>query len=692
MKFQYLNRDISWLYFNYRVLEEAKDLTLPVFERLKFLAIYSNNLDEFYRVRVSYYRRLLRDLPSDHPKVLEVKPASVLAAINSLVAKFQKEFKSIFEERIIPELDDNNIRILSQDSVLTKKQEKYVRSIYDSNILPYLQPVVLVKNKVKPFIRTGQIYIAIRMFSKSIGGIKSKISSHAECGLVKLPTDHDIDRFIQLPVDDEGNHCVMFLEDVMMMFVNEIYPGYKIDSWYSIKMTRDADLDYEEYESQELIDIISTISTTRQMGKPNRFQYAGSMPSRLIKYITESFDLKQEDLIEAGEHHNFNDFFGFPNPKSPELQVALDAPMLHPVLKTTTSLIRYFEKNEVMLHFPYQSYSYFIKFLSEAAFDESVTEIKATQYRVASNSAVVRALILAARNGKKVTVFVELKARFDEENNLKFAKEMKNAGIEIIYSLPGLKVHAKIALVKRITSKEKEKKTAFLATGNFNEKTAEIYCDHGFFTGDKNITDELSALFDILESKIVSFPFKHILVPQNNLVEQFEVLIKDEMQSAAKGEKAYIILKMNALEDPYMINLLYKASLAGVKIDIIVRGACCLKPNQSYSKNIRLIRIVDQYLEHARVFFFHAGGQEKLYMGSADWMRRNLYRRIECVFPILNEDIKAEVIDILHIQLSDNVKAAHITANLKNDRVTTKGKAVRSQLAIRNYLQEKYSN
>jgi polyphosphate kinase len=456
-------------------------------------------------------------------------------------------------------------------------------------------------------------------------------------------------------------------------------------------MTRDADLDYEEYESEELIDIISNIAITRQLGLPNRFQYDYSMPQSILDYVVETFDVEAEDLVKAGTHHNFRDFFAFPNPKSPELENERFRPLMHPVLQTTRSLIRYIEKNDVALHFPYQSYSYFIKFLTEAAYDESVVEIQATQYRVADNSAVVKALILAARNGKKVTVFVELKARFDEENNLRFAREMKHAGIQIIYSMPKLKVHAKVALVSRLTSKGNVKLTAFLGTGNFNEKTAELYCDHGFFTGDNEITEELKGLFKILERSISHYPFKHLLVPNNNMVERFEEFIRFEIAQAKAQAKAHIIVKMNALEDPYMIDLLYEASLAGVTVDVIVRGACCLKPNQPYSKNIRLIRIVDVFLEHARVFYFYAQGKEKLYLSSADWMRRNLYHRIECGFPIYNADIKKEILDILYIQLADNVKASYLTEETKNVRIPQKGKVVRAQKEIYAYLRQKYS-
>ncbi|MFO7869792.1 MAG: polyphosphate kinase 1 [Bacteroidales bacterium] len=692
MTFEYVNRDISWLYFNYRVLQEAKDLSLPVYERIKFLAIYSNNLEEFYRVRVSYYRRLIRELPAGHPKIEKVNPTDVISKINELVSAFQNEFNEVFRNTIIPELEENNIRIIDINTSVTVSQDTFIRNVFEAHILPHIQPVLLEKKRIKPFMRTGQIYIVIKLYRKSNTSLtETSFVKRSAYGLVKLPTDHGVSRFVQIPLDEKGNHCIMFLEDVMMKYICDVYPGYIVDSWYSVKMTRDADLDYEDFDSKELIDIISNIAITRQLGLPNRFQYDSKMPKEMCEYIIDTFDIQNEDLVQAGKYHNFRDFFSFPNPISPKLETEQFRPMLHPVLQTTHSIIRQIEKTDVVLHFPYQSYSYFIKFLTEAAYDESVTEIKATQYRVADNSAVVKSLILAARNGKKVTVFVELKARFDEENNLRFAREMKHAGIQIIYSMPKLKVHAKVALVTRKNSKEKITQTAFLGTGNFNEKTAELYCDHGFFTGDKRITTELVELFNILERTISHYPFKHLLVPNNNMVDRFEELIRNEMVQAQKNKKAHIILKMNALEDPYMINLLYEASIAGVHIDILVRGACCLKPNQTYSKNIRLIRIVDSFLEHARVSYFYAQGEEHLYLNSADWMRRNLYRRIECGFPIYNTDIKKEILDILYIQLADNVKASYLSEETKNIRVPQKGKIVRAQKEIYAYLQQKYS-
>lgn len=691
MNFEYVNRDISWLYFNYRVLEEAKNKELPLYERLKFLAIYSNNLDEFYRVRVSYYRRLLRDFPEDHPKIKKVQPRYIIDSINELVSTFQNELMDLFHDEITAELEKNQIRIIEPESKLSTSQKHYIHQVFNADILPYLQPVILIKGRIKPFLRTGQIYIVLRMFPKKLGKLSiSKKIRRPVYGLLKLPTDHDIARFVELPKDDKDNYCIMFLEDIMMRYFNEMYPGYDISAWYSVKMTRDADLDYEEHDYLELIDIISTISSTRQLGLPNRFQYDYTMPQSVLNYVGKTFMLQPQDMVKAGRYHNFRDLFGFPNPKTPELEYPRFVPLLHPKLQEVRSLIRHIESNECMLHFPYQSFNYFLHYLQEAAHDESVVEIKSTQYRVAYNSAVVKSLIQAAQNGKKVTVFVELKARFDEENNLRFAKEMKRAGIHIIYSIPGLKVHAKVALVTRISSKGKKQLTTFIGTGNFNENTATVYCDHGYFTGRHEITSEIEGLFQILEKKITTYNFTHILVPNFNMIETYSQLIEYEISQALKGKKAHIILKMNALEDPYMIDQLYKASIAGVSINLIIRGACCLKPNQPYSANIRVIRIVDRFLEHDRLFYFHHSGKKMLYLGSADWMRRNLYRRIECVYPVYDDNIKEEILDMLEIQLNDTVKATCLDENTQNIRIPESSHSIRSQVAIYEYLKKKY--
>lgn len=688
-KYKFFNRDLSWLSFNYRVLEEAKDPNVPIFERIKFLAIYSNNLEEFYQVRVSYYRQLLKNAQFMPGKIEEVKPAKIIHQINETVSKYQLEFHRIFDDEIVPELEKNNIILLNKNSKLTPEQEEEVNEIFTFSILSLLQPVLLVKKRIRPFLKTGQVYIIIEMIIKEHANENTK-SQQKRYGLIKLPTDHNVSRFIELSPSN-GNHFIMFLEDVIMKHITKLFPGYVVEEWYTIKLTRDADFEYDEYEEEELIDAIKNLSSSRTLGKPNRFLYDRQMPYHIIKYMKDTFRLDNDIVVPGGSYHNFRDFFSFPNPLSPNFENEKLAPLRIPALEEHGLIKDAIKTNDHLITVPYQSYDYFLRFLEQAAIDDSVREIKATQYRVAERSAVVNALMNAAENGKKVTVFVELKARFDEEMNLRYAAEMTKAGIRIFYSIPGLKVHAKVAMV--LHDKEKYPEAidqAYIGTGNFNEKTARLYSDHGLFTANDGIISDLKAMFNYLENQDEKIKFKHLLVPGFNLISKFGKLINNEIQNAKKGQKAHIILKMNGLQDPHMVNMLYRASEAGVKIDLIVRGICILKTGKRYSKNIRVIRIVDRFLEHARVFVFHNQGNPKVYIGSADWMKRNLYRRIECVCPVYDANLKNELIDILNIQLSDNVKASEIGSKMENIRVSNKHEKVQSQIATYNYLKEKY--
>ncbi len=688
-KYSYFNRDLSWLSFNYRVLEEAYDSTLPLYERIKFLAIYSSNLEEFYRVRVSYYRGLIRELPSDHPKIKEINPISVIHKINKIVGLYQKEFNDLFYNQIIPELKKEGINLYSPQEGLTNNQEAYLDQIFSHEILTAIQPIILVKNRVKPFLKTGHIYLVLKMYTKTKIRKTYRKGIRPTYGLLKLPTDHGISRFIQLPKKN-NEYCIMFLEDVIMKYVDRFYPGYFVDASYPIKVTRDADLEYEDFDGDELIEVIENLAMRRAIGAANRFQYDISMSNNTLNFIIESFDLSEDIMVKGGKTHNFRDFFSFPNPLSPKLEIEKATPLRIPELDDSKFLYKAIEKKDFLLHFPYQSFDYFISFLNEAAIDEDVVEIRTTQYRVANKSAVVDALINAAINGKNVTVFVELKARFDEEANLEYAQDMKKAGIKIIYSIPGLKVHAKVALVKRKNKETgKESSQAFLGTGNFNEKTAKLYCDHGFFTSDEKIIADLNKVFKYLQDQSTKCEFSSLLIASFNLVDELKKRIYKEIQHVKDGKKGYILLKMNGLEDPKMIDELYKASEAGVKIDLIVRGVCKLIAGKKFSKNIRVIRIVDMYLEHARVFYFYNNGKPKLYMGSADWMRRNLYRRIECVFPIKNPEIINEVLDIYKIQLEDNVKARIIDSEMTSIKNTKGDKPVRAQIDIYEYLKSK---
>ncbi|MBI9057407.1 MAG: polyphosphate kinase 1 [Labilibaculum sp.] len=685
-KYQFLNRDLSWLSFNKRVLEEAANTNLPLYERIKFLAIYSSNLDEFYRVRVGTYKRFT-ELPAEDKSNLRENPDAILKNINAEVDRQQNKFGQIFTQDIIPALKENNI-ILYRDEELCDEHHQFVKDFFLDNLLPHVQPMLLLKKQIQPFLQNNVVYIAVKLFKKRSkkdeeGEPKVRRSRYA---IIKVPS-HRFARFIELPEKD-GKHYIMFLDDIIKKRMKVLFPGYKIDSSYSFKLSRDADLLIEDEYSGDLIKMIENSLKKREIGTPSRFLYDESIPKDFLKFLKDSFNLVGNNMVKGARYHNFQDFFGFPNPKHPELERESTPPMKVKSLQVNKSIFKAIGKKDHILHFPYQSYEYVIRFLNEAAIDPKVEEIKATQYRVADNSAVVNALINAALNGKKVTVFVEVKARFDEEANLKSAREMRKAGVTIIDSIPGLKVHAKIALVVR---KGDKKDYAFLSTGNFNEKTAKIYADHGLFTSDKLIIAELKQLFDYLENQTPGYEFSKLMVGKFNLRSGLAALIDQEIENVKNGGKGHIILKMNGLQERNMIAKLYEASEKGVKIDLIIRGICCLKPNKTYAKNIRVIRIVDQYLEHARAFYFHNKGEDILYLSSADWMNRNLHRRIECAFPIQDPKIKKEVLDIIKIQLKDNVSARILDSKLNNLPIPLNGneKLIQSQVEITQYLNKK---
>jgi len=686
-KYEYTNRDISWLSFNFRVLQEAMDKTLPLYERLKFLAIYSNNTEEFYEVRVSYYKHMLRhekEFPKQHFK--EVDPSGTIRQINEIVTNQQSIFHLIFEDEILPALRKNNIIVVNEDDELSESHQEYISDVFQSTILTSIEPLLLVRKKVRPFLKTGHPYLAMEMVSRD-----SKEDTHIKrYGIVKIPTDHNISRFIELP-GENGKHYIMFVEDVIMRYIDAIFPGYSVKNWYSLKLTRDADMEYDEYEGDDLIDAIDRIRSARSVGEPNRFQYDRAMPQKLLDYLTTSFHISKDLLVMGGSRHNFRDFFSFPNPIYPKLEIESLPPIPIPALanlkKPIAGLI---SKKDYLLSMPYQPFEHYLRFLREASIDPTVKEIKATQYRVSDHSVVVNSLIDAAENGKKVSVFVELKARFDEEANLKWANQMTKAGIRIIYSIPMLKVHAKISLVLRKKG-SKHGDQAYLGTGNFNEKTARLYGDHGLFTSNPEVVREVKDLYKHLEDQTLRPEFKHILVPGFNMVPTFIQLIDQEIENTKAGGIGYILLKMNGLQDKEMVDSLYRASETGVKVDLIIRGVCTLKTGQPYSKNIRVIRIVDRYLEHARVFVFLNNGDHQVYMGSADWMKRNLRRRVECIFPVYDPDLKKEIRDVLNIQLSDNVKACEIDKHLINNRIVTNGPDIRSQVSTYEYFKNKYT-
>ncbi len=681
---KYFNRDISWLSFNYRVLEEASDKSLPIYERLKFLAIYSSNLDEFYKVRVAEYKTAVMEnvrMP-DSPQ-----PAEILKEINHIVSKQMYEFSRILNNEILVELRNYNI-ILYQNSLPTAPEHlTYLKEFFYNEALPYLQPVLFNKG-TRSFMRDNRIYLVIKLFRKKNSKNPEKLKTRrARYALLKLPTK-DLPRFITLPKIDNYHH-ILFLDDIIRYNLQELFPGYDIAGSWSIKVGRNADLGIDDEFSGNLIEKIRKSLNKRKIGTPASLHYDRQIDKKTLSFLMSTFNFKPEELVGTDKHQNLDAFFNFPNPYSPSLELkSLQA--IHPKeLEDIGSMFNALKLKERILHYPYHSFDYLLKFFNEAATDPKVEEIKITQYRVARDSAIVNVLISAARNNKKVTVFVEVKARFDEEQNLYLAELMKNAGIKIIYSIPGLKVHAKMALVIRKSAGSRKRSYAYLSTGNFNEKTAKLYADHGFFTSNDTIINDLEKLFIFLEDQSTKPKLSRLLVTQIDMKKSLIEKIDREIEIEKSGGKGYLLLKMNGIQNKLLINKLYEASQQGVKIDLIIRGICCIIPNQPYSKNIKIIRIIDSFLEHARVWIFSNNGNSELYLTSADWMNRNINRRIEIAFPVESTELKQELLDILEFQLNDNTKARIIDDRLNNVKIQEKEPLVRSQQAIYKYLWDK---
>lgn len=683
---KYFKRDISWLSFNYRVLLEAEDDTLPIYERIKFLSIYSSNLEEFYEIRVAEHRGVI--MKKNFTEESGAEAEEVLAEITEEVNRQQREYYRIFS-KVLQELNRQDI-YLYQNSCPEPFHEAFVQNFFNEEVFPFLSPVMIQAGDIRTFIRDRRLYLVIRMVKKSKRLEELDYVPEYHYALMKIPYSK-VPRFIELPTH-EGKHYIMFIDDIIRANLANVFPGYVVESSYSIKISRDADIYLEDEKGGNILEKIRKKVKKRKIGALSRFMYDSNMPADFLQFICQAFGITADDLVQGGRYNNLQDLAKLPNPKGKELEQTIPSPMRVPFLDETGSVFKAVKKRDILLHFPYQSFDYLIRFLMEAAFDPKVDEIKITQYRVAENSAVINTLISAAQNGKKVTVFVELKARFDEENNMSTAERMEQAGIRIIYSIPGLKVHAKVAVILRKDSEDGSKRRdfAYLSTGNFNEKTARIYSDMALLTSNADLIKDINKVFAVLEGRLHEPTFHHLLVARFNMVPELTRMIHREIEHVKAGRKGRIILKMNGLHDQNMIDELYYASENGVEIDLIVRGICCLVPNQSYSANIRVTRLVDMFLEHSRIWYFYNDGQEDLFLTSADWMRRNLNRRIETAFPIWDPEIKQRILDILNIQLRDNVKACSLDEQLvnhfKRDNNPVK---VRAQLAIYEYLKRK---
>ncbi|HET8753039.1 MAG TPA: polyphosphate kinase 1, partial [Salinimicrobium sp.] len=648
------HRDLNWLSFNERVLQEARDPSNPLYERIKFLAIFSSNLDEYFRVRVSQLRQIKRVEKSIRKK-LALQPNQKVKEILKEVTLQQRQFGKIYHEQIIPELEKYGIFIVGKDQF--SEEQKAFSEKYYKKIKSLLKPkLVDIGSEEKFFLENNVLYYLITF------------KTEEKFGIINIPAEEK-GRFITLG-SEKKRHEITFLDDIIKQQIPNAFPDYEVEGIYQIKLSRDAELYIDDEIEGILAEKIYKSLKQRMDGQPTRLLYDSNMPAEVQKKLRKLLGLGKIDMMPGGEFHNFSDFLSFPDPTgNDELHFDPLPPIKHKILEKAKDYFAEISKKDISVHFPFMSFDYVERFLKQAATDEGVEEIKLSIYRVADESELTESLLLALKNGKKVTVFIEAKARFDEKNNIDWGRRFEENGAAVIYSYPKIKVHSKILLVNRREGKD-VKRYAYIGTGNFNSKTSKIYCDHAIFTAHEKIAEELSRVFQVLEGELIIPRTKHLLVSPFSTRKVFSDMIVRETDNALMGKKAAITAKMNSLEDPEIIELLYKASNAGVKIRLLVRGFTCLIPGiKGMSENIYITSIVDNFLEHGRIYIFHNDGQEEIFFGSADWMTRNLDRRIEVIAPIYDKDIAEEFKDILQIQLKDNVKARIQDASEKNEYV-----------------------
>jgi polyphosphate kinase len=682
LKKRIIARDISWLSFNARVLQEANDATVPLKERIKFLGIFSNNTDEFYRVRVATLKRMIDFGRKDkfHP---EYKADEIIEDIYEIVLQQQNEFDRIWQS-LQKEMNRQKIFLLNEFH-LSKMQQQFVEKFFDEEVESNVNPLMIETIPQFPYLRDKSVYLGVVM-SKNDSNLKKKYA------LIEIPA-RALGRFVKLP-SKAGENNIILLEDVIRYNLRYIfsYLGYDRFKSHLFKVTKDAEIDIDNDISTNIIQKIEKGLKNRRKGKPVRFVYDKEMDAGLLNFLFQHLGLskKKDNIIPGGRIHNFRHFMDFPDVFAK--RSLRKAPFVHPKLVDSLRVTDVVLKEDVMLHFPYHSYNSVIDLLREAAMDEAVTSIKVTAYRLASNSKVINALINAVRNGKQVTVMIELRARFEEEANLEWKERLEVEGVKVLIGFADMKVHAKLCIIKKRVN-NKTFQYGFVSTGNLNEKTAKLYGDHCLLTANRNIMADINRIFDFIEKPKPGYPqfrqCKTLVLSPINMRKAFVGMINKEIRFAKAKKPASIILKMNSLSDIELIEKLYEAAIAGVEIKLIVRGIFCMMSElKKFKHPLFAISIVDEYLEHARVLLFHNGGNEKMFISSADWMVRNLDHRIEAAVPILHAGIKEELKNILNIQLNDNVKARILDNDLKNNyRKPGKAKRVRSQVEIYNFLQ-----
>lgn len=662
----YENRELSWLKFNGRVLNEARDKTIPLLERLKFISITSSNLDEFFMVRVASLKDMVH---AGYKKkdIAGMTAAEQLEAINTDTRELVEIQYSTYNRSLLPLLKNHGIEIMSRFEEMTEEQEEYADRYFEENVYPVLTPMAVDASRPFPLIRNKTLNIAA-LLSK-----KDSKKTETEFATVQVPSV--LSRIVQLPASKEGMQSFILLEQIIERNISKLFLNYEVLCAYPYRIMRNADLTIDEDEAEDLLQEIQKQLKKRQWGEVIRLEVEEGVDKRLLSILKEELPIAQESVFKINGPLDMTflmKLYGLEG--FDELRYAPYKPQRVPQIHPGEDIFEAIRKGDILLHHPYQTFDPVVDFIRQAASDPDVLAIKQTLYRVSGNSPIIASLAQAAENGKQVSVLVELKARFDEENNIVWAKKLEKAGCHVIYGLVGLKTHSKIALVVR-REEDGIRRYVHLGTGNYNDSTAKLYTDMGMFTCSEAIGEDATAVFNMLSGYSEPLSWNKLVAAPIWLRKKFLKLIKREAKHAQDGKEAFIIAKMNSLCDKEIIAALYEASAAGVKIDLIVRGICCLKAGiPGISENISVRSIVGNFLEHSRIFYFHNDGQEEIYMGSADWMPRNLDRRVEILFPVEQEQLMDEIRHVLTVQLEDNTKAHILQPDSQYEKIDKRGK------------------
>uniref|UniRef100_UPI0040495923 polyphosphate kinase 1 n=1 Tax=Gelidibacter sp. TaxID=2018083 RepID=UPI0040495923 len=677
-KNSYINREVSWLQFNKRVLQEAEDESVPLIERLRFLGIFSNNLDEFFKVRYATVKRIDEAGKAGRSELGGIPANELLEIITQIVIKQQSDSLVILDA-IHKRLEDENIYIINETQIDTN-QHLFIKNYYIQHVSPALVTIILNDQVKLPTLKDSAAYLAVKMV------LNDDVIQYA---LIEIPKS--IDRFVVLPKKDYCDYIIM-LDDLLRYCLDDIFNifDYKSISAHMIKITRDGELDFESDLSKSFIEKISDSVKHRQIGDPVRFVYDKTIDQETLYYLMTKMGIESTDsVIPGGRYHNRRDYMDFPSLGRTDLMYEKIQPLPVKGLSLESSIFKTIANKDYLLYTPYHTFSYVVKLLREAALDPQVKTIKITIYRLAQISHVASSLINAAKNGKKVTVSIELQARFDEQANIDYAEQMQLDGINLLFGVRGLKVHSKMCIIER-EEEGKLMRYGFISTGNFNESTAKIYTDFTILTANQKVLKDINKVFDFFDANYKIFRYKHIITSPHYTKSKIFKLIDREIVNVKMGKPAFIKLKLNSISSYMMIDKLYEASRAGVKIQMIVRGICCLVPGiQGMSENIEIISIIDKFLEHTRMYIFCNNDNPEVFISSADWMTRNIENRVEVTCPIYDEDIRQELLDIFEISWNDNVKARILSSTQDNEYKLNNLPKVRSQFATYDYYLKK---